>query len=144
MTTSHEPMSSGDSALNERRAPNASVGAQAAGGERLRIWTLIRRYKAASAGALVALMALALTIVASAFSNSSAIPLKDSTTCSEWSVATAAQRSAYAQLYIGEHAGAGALAPDGVVSAINADCTHAAYLGEADDLSVLAALQHAY
>ena len=65
---------------------------------------------------------------------------------SAWSSATSAQQTAYAHLYITEHASSvsGGLGTANVASTINGDCNHAAYLGEADDVSIVAALNHAF
>jgi hypothetical protein len=38
----------------------------------------------------------------------------------------------------------GGLGTSNVESTINGDCNHAAYLGEADDVSIVAALSHAF
>jgi hypothetical protein len=85
-------------------------------------------------------------MVAAALPSAKAGALSDSSTCSAWTSATQAQQTAYANLYISEHGStvSGGLAAGSVESAINGDCNHAADLGEADDISVLAALNHAF
>jgi len=84
--------------------------------------------------------------VAAALPSAKAGALSDSSTCSAWSSATSAQQTAYAHLYITEHASSvgGGLGTANVASTINGDCNHAAYLGEADDVSIVAALNHAF
>ena len=77
---------------------------------------------------------------------SSGEALSDSSTCSEWSSASQAQQNAYSHLYVNEYGALLSIRPDAVriESAIDRDCTHAAYLGESDDLSVYAAIRHQY
>jgi hypothetical protein len=111
-----------------------------------RIRTIVRRHKAATAGAIVVVLVLIGAMVAAALPSAKAGALSDSSTCSAWSAATQAQQSAYAHLYVTEHASSvsGGLAAANVESTINGDCNHAAYLGEADDISIIAALNHAF
>lgn len=72
--------------------------------------------------------------------------LTDSTSCTQWASSSASQQNAYAQLYLNEH---GAL-PNGqgtvatVRSDINDECVRAAYLGESDDVTVVAAVNRAF
>jgi hypothetical protein len=97
--------------------------------------------------AVVALVtvAIAFTVVTAVSSSpSSAGALSDASTCSQWASASSAQQTAYSRLYINEHSDAGFLSVPAVVSAIHADCVSAAYLGESDDVSVVAALKHAF
>jgi hypothetical protein len=106
----------------------------------------MRRHKRASAGSIVFLLALITVTVVTAVASPSRQALSDSATCSEWAAATPAQKIGYSHLYINEH---GAFAntarnADAVETAINRACIRAAYLGEADDLSVLASLRHEF
>jgi hypothetical protein len=114
--------------------------------ERPSVRTIVRRHKAATAGAIAVVLVLLGAMVAAALPSAKAGALTDSSTCSAWSSATQAQRSAYAHLYITEHGSSvsGGLGAANVESTINGDCNHAAYLGEADDISIVAALNHAF
>lgn len=111
-----------------------------------RVRTIVRRHKAATAGAIVVVLVLIGAMVAAALPSAKAGALSDSSTCSAWSSATSAQQAAYAHLYITEHASSvsGGLGAPSVQATINGDCNHAAYLGEADDISIIAALNHAF
>jgi hypothetical protein len=104
---------------------------------------IILRHKRATAGVFALVLVLIGVMAAAALPSAKAGALADSSSCSAWTAAGAAQQSAYAHLYISEHVSS-ALAPGNVKSAIDSDCNHAAYLGEADDISILAALNHAY
>jgi hypothetical protein len=72
--------------------------------------------------------------------------LSDSSSCSQWGAATPTQQAAYARLYEREHeAGlSGAVSATNIASAITQACTHAAYLGESDDVSVIAGINHQF
>ncbi len=108
------------------------------------IKAIILRHKAASAAAVAVVLVLVGVMVAAALPSARAGALADSSTCSAWSSATGAQQAAYARLYVNEHlAGAGRHA-GAIEAALNTACNHAAYLGEADDVSVVAALNHAF
>ena len=106
----------------------------------------IRAHKRLFAAAMVVvIVAVGFTVLTTVFSSpSSAGPLSDASTCSQWSSATTAQQTAYSHLYINEHRDAGFLSVPAVTSAIHSDCVTAAYLGESDDVSVVAALNHAF
>lgn len=137
MTTSSQP-----DAPEEPDAPAAGASDY----PRLSITSLMRAHRRASAGAIVfVLLVVAVTIITTVSSPSRAA-LSDSATCSEWGAATAAQKIAYSHVYINEY---GAFAntarnADAVEAAIDKSCIRAAYLGEADDVSVLASLRHAF
>ncbi len=105
--------------------------------------TIILRHRRATAAAIVVVVVLIGVMAAAALPSAKAGALADSSSCSQWTSATAAQQSAYAHLYITEHVSS-ALSAGNVESAINTDCNHAAYLGEADDISIVAALNHAF
>ncbi|MEO6859254.1 MAG: hypothetical protein ABI323_11835 [Solirubrobacteraceae bacterium] len=105
------------------------------------------QHKGASVGGVALLLVLAAVTIAPAFLPSSAGgALNDSSSCSAWASARPAEQSAYSELYLKEHADLpdGAILPRSVMSAITNACSHAAYLGEADDMSVIAALRHEY
>lgn len=104
---------------------------------------IILRHKRATAGAIALVVVLLGVMAAAALPSAKAGPLADSSSCSAWTSASAAQQTAYAHLYISEHVSA-APAPGSVESAINSACNHAAYLGEADEVSIVAALNHAF
>ncbi|HEY5188763.1 MAG TPA: hypothetical protein VII87_07015 [Solirubrobacteraceae bacterium] len=107
---------------------------------------LIAAHRAASAGVIAALLLVIAAMAAPAFSNSKGGALDDATTCSEWASASPAQRLTYSRLYLTEH-DALLLGPrnaHGVESAINNACIHAAYLGEGDEVSMVAAIKHEY
>lgn len=108
--------------------------------------TIVRRHKAATAGAIAVVLVLIGVMVAAALPSAKAGALSDSSTCSAWSSATSAQQTAYARLYITQHGSSvsGGLGTRDVESTITGDCNHAAYLGEADDVSIVAALNHAF
>lgn len=114
--------------------------------ERVTLGMLAARHKAACALGLATLLVLVLVIVATALSSSAAVALTDGTSCSQWAAASPAQRTAYAQLYVREYGGLpdGARAAGTITATIGSDCARAAYLGEADEVTVLAAVKHAY
>ncbi len=117
-----------------------------AGPEWLTLRTIVRRHKAATAGALAIVLVLIGVMAAAALPSAKAGALSDSSTCSAWSSASRAQQSGYAHLYITEHGAgvSGGLDAGSVESAIDGACNHAAYLGEADDIGLVAALNHAF
>lgn len=101
--------------------------------------------RGAAAAATVFLLAIAITVLPT-LSGSSAGALTDSTTCSQWAAATPGQQSGYAYLYLREYRPAPVTAANAqaVGGAISKACVEAAYLGEADDVSVVAAFRHAF
>ncbi len=104
------------------------------------------RHKGASAVAIVVVVLLVAFTVAAAITGSSNAALSDSTSCSQWVSSRQAQQNAYAQPYLKEHGApsSGVRSADGVRSTITSTCTQAAYLGESDDVSVVAAIKHDY
>jgi hypothetical protein len=106
------------------------------------LWPLILRHRRASATvAAIAVLAIGLSVVPGLVGSGGG-PLSDATTCSQWSAASSAQRSAYVQLYLesyGSFSGAGRTSA-AVQTTITHGCVRAAFLGEADDVSVLAAV----
>jgi Tfp pilus assembly protein PilX len=104
------------------------------------------RHKRASAGAIALLFVLvAVTLLPALLSSSTAV-LSDATSCSGWGSASQAQQTAYSRLYLNEHGvlASGASDPNSIKSAVSNACIQAAYLGEADDVSVIAAIKHQY
>ena len=104
------------------------------------------RHKLASVGGIALLFVLVGMMAASVLLGSGGEVLRDSSSCSEWSSASRAQQNAYSHLYVDEY---GRLLSRGldavsIESAINRDCTRAAYLGESDELSVYAAIRNRY
>jgi hypothetical protein len=108
------------------------------------IKAIILRHKAASAAAVAIVLVLVAGMVAAALPSARAGALSDSSTCSAWSSGTGAQQAAYARLYVNEHLAGASRDAATVETAMNTACNHAAYLGEADDVSVVAALNHAF
>ena len=104
--------------------------------------TIIARHKRETAVVVVLVIVLVGTMAAAALPSSRASALSDASTCSAWASAGQSQQTTYARLYLTEYGGTRGTAS--VVSAINSACTHAAYLGEADDVSILAAINHAF
>ena len=103
-------------------------------------------HKRASAASIVVVLALIVATVLTTVANPARAPLTDASTCSAWAAGTGAQKIAYALVYIGEYGGG----PDTrrtaqtVVTTIDNECVRASYLGEADDVSILASLRHAF
>jgi hypothetical protein len=108
------------------------------------IKAIILRHKAATAAAVAIVLVLVGVMVAAALPSARAGALSDSSTCSSWSSATGAQQAAYARLYVNEHLGGAGRDASAVQKALNSACNHAAYLGEGDDVSVVAALNKAF
>jgi hypothetical protein len=107
---------------------------------------LLLAHRAASAAGLVLLLVVVAVMAAPAFSSSSAGPLSDSASCSQWTTTSQAQRSAYARLYLNEHIsllGPGPTAGS-IESVINTGCTRAAYLGDGDEVTVVGAIKRQY
>ena len=106
--------------------------------------SVMARHKGASAVAIAVVVLLVAFSVAAAVSSSSTAALSDSTSCSQWVASRPDQQSAYARLYSKEHGAVpgGARSTDGIKSAITSNCTQAAYLGESDDVTVIAAVNH--
>ncbi len=102
-----------------------------------------RRISALVVAVLVLVVGLAVTLTVVG-SHQRPAALTDASTCTQWSAAVPAQQSAYAQLYITEHGGAGFLSATALRSTIHQDCVRAAYLGESDDLSLVGAIDHAF
>jgi hypothetical protein len=117
-----------------------------AGPDRPTLRTISRRHKTATVATIAIVVVFVGVMAAAALPSARAGALKDSSTCSAWTAASQAQQTAYAHLYITEHGSnvSGALGAASVVSAVNSACNHAAYLGEADDISVVGALNHAF
>jgi hypothetical protein len=123
---------------------DAPAGSPGYGLPSLRSFVLAHKGISAAVIALL-VVAVGLTVaITVASSDARPAPLTDASTCSQWSSAGAALQAAYSRRYISEHADGGFLSVAAVTSAIHADCVTAAYLGESDDVSVVAALKHAF
>jgi hypothetical protein len=104
--------------------------------------TIIARHKRETAVVVALVIVLIGTMAATALPSSRATALSDTSTCSEWASGGQSQQAAYARLYVTEYAGS--RSSGSIESALNSACTHAAYLGEADDISLVAAMNHAF
>ena len=106
---------------------------------------IVEHKRGAAAIAVVVLALIAVTIVPSLTGSSSAA-LSDSASCSQWAAATPGEQDAYARLYLNEYLAV----PDTpanvttVRARINNACVRAAYLGEADEVTVVAAFRHQF
>jgi len=112
-------------------------------------WTLtalVLGHKRFAAGSIVVVLALIAATIVTTVSSPSRQPLSDSASCTQWAAGTPAQKIAYSHLYINEYGRFPNTAryATAVEAAINKACTTASYLGEADDISVLASLRHAF
>lgn len=107
---------------------------------------LIRAHKQVSAIVAMLLAAMIAITVGTALAGPSRAALSDSTSCSQWGAASASQQLGYAELYLHEHPAALTVPPmaAGIRATVSQDCAHAAYLGESDEITVLAALEHAF
>ncbi|HEY5427943.1 MAG TPA: hypothetical protein VIK04_02410 [Solirubrobacteraceae bacterium] len=107
---------------------------------------LMLGHKRVSAASIVVVLALIVVTVLTTVANPARAPLTDASTCSAWAAGTGAQKVAYALVYIGEYGGG----PDTtrtartLVTTIDTECVRASYLGEADDVSILASIRHAF
>ena len=103
-------------------------------------------HKRLAAAAIVVVIAVVAVTIATTVSNPSRQPLSDSASCTQWAAGTPAQKVAYAHLYINEYGRFANTARNAaaVETAVDKACTKASYLGEADDISVLASLRHAF
>jgi hypothetical protein len=102
-----------------------------------------KRATAAIAGVFVLMIAVT---VLPALAGSKAGSISDTATCSEWEAASSSQQTAYGHLYLREYRPAPDTASNAaeVAQAISKACIQAGYLGEADNLSVLAAFKHQF
>jgi hypothetical protein len=109
--------------------------------ERWTLTSLVRRYpRVVAASALVVAAAVAVTILTTV-ANPRPQPLANSASCSQWAAATRSEQLVYSHLYIDEYGRFADTArrADEVRAQIDRACTHASYLGEADDITILAA-----
>jgi hypothetical protein len=131
-------------------ATNSDPGDPAASGSsadhRWTLTLLMRRHKRVAAGLIALVLVLIAATLVTTISSPSRQPLSDSASCSQWAAGTTGQKSAYAHVYINEHGRFANTARNAasVETAINKACTKASYLGEADDVSILAALRKAF
>jgi hypothetical protein len=129
---------------------NGDVGgtaaSEASSDERWTIASLMRRHARVTAGSLIVVLALIAATLVTSVSDPHRQPLSDSATCSQWAAATPAQKIGYSHVYIDEYGNFANTASEAaaVKTAINRACTHASYLGEADDVTIIASLRHAF
>jgi hypothetical protein len=104
------------------------------------------RHKRVAAGSIALVLALIAVTIVTTVSSPRREKLSDSASCTQWAAGAPAQKIAYSHLYINEYGRFPNTAHYAAVVkvAINKACTQASYLGEADDVSVLASLRHAF
>jgi hypothetical protein len=110
------------------------------------VTALIASHKRAAAAIVgVFILMIAITVVPS-LASPSAGSLGDSSTCSRWEAAASSQQTGYGHLYLKEYRPAPDTAANAneVAQTISRACVQAAYLGEADNLSVIAAFRHEF
>ena len=125
-------------------APGDAAGPSASSNQGLS--GLILAHKRATAIVVGIVLVLIAISVLPAVLGSSSGALNDATTCSEWAAASGDQQVAYAQLFLREN---GSLTNAGQTAAavqntVSQGCVRAAYLGEADDVSVIGAVNKAF
>lgn len=110
------------------------------------ISSLIAEHKRATAAVVgIFVLMIAITVVPSLASSDSS-SINDTATCSQWEASPSSQQAAYGHLYLREYRPApntDANAAE-VARTISKACVEAGYLGEADNLSVLAAFKHQF
>jgi hypothetical protein len=137
-------------ATNSDPGSSAPLGNPAApgptAGDRWTVRALVLAHKRVAAGSIVVLLVVFVVTLVTTVSSPSRQPLSDSASCTQWAAGTSAQKVAYSHLYINEYGRFANTARNAaaVETAINQACTKASYLGEADDLSVLAGIRHAF
>jgi hypothetical protein len=137
-------------ALNSDPGTSARSGGSAAAGSsadhRWTLTALVLGHKRVAAGSIVVVIALIAVTIFTTVSSPSRQSLSDSASCTQWAAGTPAQKIAYSHLYINEYGRFPNTAryAAAVETAIDTACTKASYLGEADDISVLASLRHAF
>lgn len=126
-----------------------SRGRKISGSDAGHRWSVTRvalAHKWVAAGSIAIVLIFVAVTVVPTLSSPARQPITDSATCSQWASATPAQKLGYSHLYINEYG----RVPNTVQSAravetmISTACTQASYLGEADDISVLASIRHAF
>ena len=115
-------------------------------GERWTLTALIRRHARLAAASLALVIVLVAVTLLTEVSSPRRVALSDAASCAQWAAATPSQQIAYSHLYIDEHGRFADTAAHaaGVRTEIERACTHASYLGEADDISIIAGLRHAF
>jgi hypothetical protein len=114
--------------------------------ERWTLTSLLRRHPRVTAASFLAVVAGIAVTVLTTVGSARPQPLANSASCSQWAAATRSEQLAYSHLYIDEY---GRLADttrhaEAVREQIARACTHASYLGEADDITILAAKRHSF
>lgn len=115
--------------------------------ERWTLTSLLRSHpRVTAASLLVVAAAVAVTILTTTVGNPRPQALANSASCSQWAAATRSEQLAYSHLYIDEYGRFADTArrADEVRAQIGRACTHASYLGEADDITILAAERHSF
>ncbi|HLI61226.1 MAG TPA: hypothetical protein VKV21_16325 [Solirubrobacteraceae bacterium] len=114
--------------------------------EQWSLGALARRHPRAAGATLGLLAVLVAVTLITTLAGPRRTALSDASSCSQWAAATPAQQTAYAHLYIDEYGRTADTAARAAAmrSAINRACTHAAYLGEASDVSIVASLRRAF
>jgi hypothetical protein len=114
--------------------------------ERWTLTALIRRHTRLAAASLALVVVLVAVTLLTEVSSPRRVALSDAASCAQWAAATPSQQIAYSHLYIDEHGRFADTAAHaaGVRTEIERACTHASYLGEADDISIIAGLRHAF
>ncbi len=112
--------------------------------EQFSLSAIIAAHKRATAAIVAVVVAMIAVTVVPALAGSNASAISDASTCSQWEASPSGQQTAYGHLYLREYRIAANTAANAstVARAISKACVEAAYLGEADDLSVLAAFRH--
>ncbi|MGH2910780.1 MAG: hypothetical protein ACRDK8_15990 [Solirubrobacteraceae bacterium] len=126
--------------------PGGSAAPGPGGPERWTLTSLMRRHPRVTAASVAVVVIVVAVTLLTTFSGARRQPLGDSASCSQWAAATAAQQTAYSHVYINEYGRVANTAQNAaaVRAAIGKACTHASYLGEAGDITVLAGLRHAF
>jgi hypothetical protein len=136
--TNSDPGSSAPSGNPAASGPTA--------GDRWTFRSFVLAHKRVAVGSIVVLLVVIVVTIVTTVSSPSRQPLSDAASCTQWAAGTSAQKVAYSHLYINEYGRFANTAPNAaaVETAINKACIKASYLGEADDMSVLAGLRHAF
>lgn len=114
--------------------------------ERWTLTSLLRRHPRLTAASFLVVAAVVAVTILTTVGNARPQPLANSASCSQWAAATRSEQLAYAHLYIDEYGPFADTArhADAVRGQIGRACTHASYLGEADDITILAAERHSF
>src|SRR6202012_3284793 len=108
--------------------------------ERWNLLSLLRRHPRVTAASLLAVVAAVAVTILTTVGNARPQPLANAASCAQGAAATRSEQLAYSNLYIDEYGRFADTArrADEVRAQISRACTHASYLGEADDITILA------